>query len=299
MSSGPELRAAFNVDVDSLYVYQQIHGLNDSRTDNVVWERGVVRFAELFDELGVRATFFVVGADLERWPRARAIAEDLAAAGHEIANHTWSHPFDLTHKPAAAIGEEIDRAHQLLSDVRGTPVSGFRAPGYTMSGPVFAELHKRGYGYSSSIFPCPPYYLAKMAVLASMKVRGKQSASIVGDPRVMWAPTTPHKRGGVLEMPITVLPVIRFPFIGTSLLMMGSRGYSMARPLLRRTPLVNLEFHGIDLCDLDADGIDPALKKQPDLRVPLESKLSLLRHVISDLADHRTVDTLEAIARWL
>ena len=63
--------AAVNVDVDSLYLYYRIHGLDEAAATNAVWERGVVRFAELFGELGLRGTFFVVAQDLERWPAAR------------------------------------------------------------------------------------------------------------------------------------------------------------------------------------------------------------------------------------
>ena len=44
------------------------------------------RFAELFEELDVKATFFIVASDLERWPEARQIAGELAAAGHELAS---------------------------------------------------------------------------------------------------------------------------------------------------------------------------------------------------------------------
>jgi len=288
--------AAVNVDIDSLYLYYRIHGLDEARATNAVWERGVVRFAELFAELGVKATFFVVAQDLERWPAARAIAVDLARAGHELASHSWSHPYDLVRQHDRFVAGELDRAGDLIAAVRGAPVTGFRAPGYTLTNRLLGMLAERGYTYDSSIFPCPPYYLAKVAVLAAMALRGKQSHSIVGDPRVMWARTTPHPQAGVVELPVTVLPGLRLPFIGTSLLMMGQRGYSVVRPWLRRAPFVNLEFHGIDLCDLAEDGIDPALLKQPDLRVPLAAKLALFRRVVTDLRDGWGVDTLEALA---
>jgi len=289
-------RAAVNVDVDSLSLYYRIHGLDEASATDVVWTRGVPRFAALFEDLGVKATFFVVASDLEQSPAARREAEALVQAGHELASHTWSHPFDLTRQPRESIAEELGRARTLLSEVRGAPVSGFRAPGYTMSDEVFAELADEGYAYDSSIFPCPPYYLAKAAVLGMMALRGRTSESILDSPSIMWARTRPHQLKGVLEFPITVLPWLRAPFIGTSLLMMGQRGYGLIRPWLRSVPFVNLEFHGIDLCDLEADGIDPALLKQPDLRVPLADKEALFRRVITDLRDGWGIQTLEALA---
>ncbi|MCB9727544.1 MAG: polysaccharide deacetylase family protein [Deltaproteobacteria bacterium] len=288
--------AAVNVDIDSLYLYYRIHGLDEAKATNAVWERGVVRFAELFGELGLRATFFVVAQDLERWPAARRICGELARAGHEIGSHTWSHPYDFTRKGRTAVELELRRAREAIADATGQRAVGFRAPGYTITDLVLEVLAEQGYAYDSSLFPCPPYYLAKAAVLGSMRLRGKQSQSILDHPRVMWQSRLPHRRAGMLELPVTVLPGVRFPFIGTSLLMMGRRGYALARPLMRRLPFVNLEFHGIDLCDLETDGIDAALLQQPDLRVPLADKLVLFRRVLTDLRDGFQVDTLAKLA---
>ncbi|MGM0577434.1 MAG: polysaccharide deacetylase family protein [Myxococcota bacterium] len=291
-----ESLAAVNVDVDSLHLYYRIHGLDEEAATNVVWERGVARFAELFDEVGIRATFFVVASDLVRWPEAGRMVRRLAEAGHEIASHTWSHPYDLTRRPRSLIQRELQQAQKQLSDASGRPVVGFRAPGYTMTDVLWELLAEEGYAYDSSLFPCPPYYLAKAAVMGLMRLRGRTSASILDHPSVMWAPRLPHRRKGVLELPISVLPGVRFPFIGTSLLMMGQAGYRVARPLVRRMSYVNLEFHGIDLCDLTLDGIDPTLLKQPDLRVPLERKRDLFRRVLTDLRDAFHVNTLENLA---
>ena len=288
--------AAINVDVDSLYLYYRIHGLDEAQASNAVWERGVVRFAELFATLGIKATFFVVAQDLTRWPSNAAIAKELVAAGHELASHSLTHPYDLVRQHDRFVRDELASSFRILSELRGTPVTGFRAPGYTMTPRVLALLAEAGYTYDSSIFPCPPYYLAKLAVLASMALRGKSSHAIIGPPSVMWEERLPSRRAGLVELPVTVLPVIRAPFIGTSLLMMKPRGYRLARRLLAGVPFVNLELHGIDLCDLATDGIDLALRRQPDLRVPLSEKLALFREVCLDLRDNWGVQTLEQLA---
>ena len=288
--------AAINVDIDSLHLYYRIHGLDEARATNAVWERGVVRFAELFAELGVKATFFVVASDLERWPIAAAIARDLVRDGHELASHSLTHPYDLVRMHDKALTEELATSRDILSEVRGSPCVGFRAPGYTMTPRVLGMLRDAGYTYDSSIFPSPPYYLAKLAVLASMALRGKKSHSIVGPPSVMWEDRMPSVREGIVELPVTVLPIVRAPFIGTSVLMMKQRGYALVRKVLGAVPFVNLELHGIDLCDLAEDGIDPVLLKQPDLRVPLAEKRAILREVFSDLRDRWGVDTLEHLA---
>ena len=51
---------------------------------------------------------------------------------------------------------------------------------------------------------------------------------------------------------------------------MGTTGYRIIRPLLKQAKFLNLEFHGIDLIDLKADGIDETLLAQRDLRIGLE-----------------------------
>ena len=241
----------------------------------------------------------MVASDLERIPQAREMVQELSRAGHEIGSHSLTHPYDLTRLSLETISDELARSRDLLEDVIGRPVVGFRAPGYTITRNVFGLLQEHGYTYDSSLFPCPPYYLAKAAVMGWMGLRGRRSDSILDHPSVMWAKRTPHRREGLVEFPVTVLPGLRFPFIGTSLLMMGSTGYGLIRPWLRTTSFVNLEFHGIDLCDLEQDRIDPILQKQPDLRVPLEEKDRLFRRVLADLKAGWNVDTLEAHAMSL
>lgn len=286
--------AAINVDIDSLHLYYRIHGLDEARATNAVWERGVVRFAELFARLDIKATFFVVASDIARWPAARAVAEDLVKAGHELASHSLTHPYDLVRQHDRAVRTELEQSRAIIGEMRGAPCTGFRAPGYTMTPRVLRMIREAGYRYDSSLFPCPPYYLAKLAVFGSMLLRGRRSESIVGPPSVMWEDRLPSVRDGLCEVPITVLPGLRFPIIGTSLLMLGERGYGLVRKALLGLPFVNLELHGIDLCDLAADGIDPVLLKQPDLRVPLVKKLSLFERVFRDLRDALGVGTLEA-----
>jgi hypothetical protein len=293
-------RAAINVDIDALHLYYRIHGLSAEGVEDAVWSRGVPRFAELFDALGVRATFFVVARDLETSQSARDMAESLVRAGHELASHSLTHPYDLVRLHDKALAAELDGAAAILGDVRGRPVAGFRAPGYTMTPRVLEALSRRGYLYDSSIFPCPPYYLAKLGVLALMALRGRRSESIVGPPQAMWADRLPHRRlegtGRLMEFPITVLPLTRFPVIGTSLLALGERGWDLIRQQVLGLPFVNLELHGIDLCDLEQDRISPALRRQPDLRVPLARKQPLLARIFRELRDSHGVSTLEQLA---
>jgi peptidoglycan/xylan/chitin deacetylase (PgdA/CDA1 family) len=69
----------------------------------------------------VCAHFFVVGAHANR-PGHLAILDDIAAAGHPIGNHTWSHriPFGDNTSPGA-IDDEVVRTSELLAPYLGSP----------------------------------------------------------------------------------------------------------------------------------------------------------------------------------
>src|SRR3954471_11958053 len=221
-----------SVDLDAIACYYRIHALPGAPPEPArfaILRLCLPRFAELFGRHGVRATFFVVGADLEDDAEGRALLSALARGGHELASHTHTHPYDFIHLGAAAIADEIDRAHAAIAACAGTPPVGFRAPGYEISADAIEALRARGYQYDSSVFPSASYYGAKAVVMGAMRVTGRKSGSVLGNPRVLLAPRTPYRpaagapyrRGGngVLELPIAVTPVARLPVIGTSLIL--------------------------------------------------------------------------------
>ena len=123
----------------------------------LILRRCLPRFAELFDRHGVRATFFVVGRDLEEDPEGRRLLEQLAAAGHELANHSYAHPYELTRLPAGAHRRgDRSRPRARSPPAPGRAPVGFRAPGYETSAEVIDLLVERGYAYDSSAFPAGP-----------------------------------------------------------------------------------------------------------------------------------------------
>lgn len=79
---------------------------------------------EILARHNVGATFFMCGENARRCP---AIARDVAAAGHEIGNHTYSHARLDFHSPKF-IDSEIARAQEILQDTTGTTPRLFRAP---------------------------------------------------------------------------------------------------------------------------------------------------------------------------
>src|SRR4029079_17760768 len=273
-----------SVDLDAIACYYRIHALPGAAPEPArfaILRRCLPRFAELFARHGVRATFFVVGADLEDDAEGRAALAALARAGHELASHTHTHPYDFIRLGAGAIAEEIDRAHAAIAACAGTPPVGFRAPGYDISAEAIEALQARGYRYDSSVFPSVAYYGAKAVVMGAMRVTGRESGSVLGNPRALFAPRAPYRPAagspyraggnGILELPIAVTGGVRLPVIGTSLTLAPAGLRRRMVAAARREPLFNLELHGIDLCDAAAHDIPATLvARQPDLRRPLD-----------------------------
>jgi len=299
-SAGPDRVVSVSVDLDPVECYWRIHslpGAPPARARHAILRRCLPRFAELFARHGVRATFFVVARDLEEDADGRALLAQLARDGHELASHTYSHPYDLVRLPSATIADEIDRAHSLIGSCGGAAPCGFRAPGYAVSAEVLELLRARHYRYDSSAFPSLPYYGAKAAVMGAMRLVGRKSGSVLDTPRVLGAPRAPYRPAAgapyrrapsgasaldLVELPMAVTPIARLPVIGTSLVTAPAW---LRRHLVRAAlgeDFFNLELHGIDLADADADEIPPALiARQPDLRRPLAHKLAALDETLT------------------
>ena len=282
---------AVSVDLDEIDCYASIHGLPapDESCAHAVYASAVPRFESLFDALGLRATFFAIGRDLDGGVASAAVAR-LYSERHELGNHTQNHRYDLTRLPAEEIRRELEQGMDSIERATGTRPVGFRAPGYLINDSVFDALSLLGARYDSSVFPCPAYYGAKSAALAAIALRRRSSHSIMGDPRVLLAPADPYRVGkpyyrrgeGLIELPIGVTrgTSARLPYIGTSVVVGGE---ATARWLTQRMvgrPLVNLELHGMDLCDAEEDGLQWLRPHQPDLRQVLDDKRRALEAAI-------------------
>jgi len=295
---------AVSIDLDPIGHYYGLHGLHDPPAD-VLCTRGLARFLQLADEYKFKATLFVVAEELKRRELAELVRQ-AAGAGHEIANHTLSHRYDLTRMDLASIKNEIVYAHMAIADAAGRPPCGFRAPGYTLSPGLIAALEETGYLYDSSAFSSWPYWLIKTMVMGLSRIFGRRSAAIISPLSSLAAPTGPYRpdpanpyaRGNarLVEIPISLSPVLRLPLIGTAFILAG--------PLLRRTlyagigarDLFNLEFHGIDFAGNDEVGAALLQARQPDARLPLAVKMARIRGIFEAIRG-RDFTTLETFAR--
>ncbi len=115
-------------------------------------ERNTRRLLDLFDENGIKATFFVLGWVAER---QTALIREIVARGHETASHGYSHQLVYKQTPEQFRAETL-KSKQLLEDITQRPILGYRAASYSITGKslwaldILAEL---GFTWDSSIFP--------------------------------------------------------------------------------------------------------------------------------------------------
>ncbi|MDR0965038.1 MAG: polysaccharide deacetylase family protein [Myxococcales bacterium] len=292
--------ACASVDLDALPHYLRLHGLSAEELPeerrHAVGRVALARFLDLFEELGVRATFFAVGEDLDD-ARTVALVRRAFDAGHEIGNHTQTHPYDLTRRSLDALQAEVARCETTIERVTGRRPIGFRAPGYAIDARLLAVLDARGYAYDSSAFPAVPYYLAKACVMGALELLGRPSRAMLDRPRALAAPRLPYRpsalepyrrddgttRLGLVELPMTVTPLARLPFIGTSALLLPARVLDLVYRRVRRLPFFNFELHGIDLLDATDVNLPDLSAVQRDLNIPFTKKRARLARVLSNL----------------
>ncbi|MGX6606740.1 polysaccharide deacetylase family protein [Micromonosporaceae bacterium Da 78-11] len=103
-----------------------------------VWTPKILR---LLDRHHVPALFCMIGNQvLGHEP----VAKSVVRAGHQLANHTWSHPTALAGKPADRVRKEIARAQDKIHDTTGYVPKLFRSPGGDWSPTVLAEAAHAG-----------------------------------------------------------------------------------------------------------------------------------------------------------
>ena len=117
-------------------------------------ERQTDAVLTLLDELGVKATFFVLGMTAERYPD---LVREVAERGHEIASHGHAHERVHDQTPDS-FRSDLERGLEAVEAAAGVRPVGYRAPAFsiTRGAPwaydVLAEL---GFEYDSSQYDSP------------------------------------------------------------------------------------------------------------------------------------------------
>jgi polysaccharide deacetylase family protein (PEP-CTERM system associated) len=221
----PDLRTgcstanALTVDVEDYFQVEAFASSID-RSDWEILPRRVEsnteRLLDIFGETGARATFFVLGWVAKRHPR---LAQRIVAEGHELASHGFAHRRADRQTPDE-FRDDIRRSKQVLEDVGGVAVLGYRAPTFSIgcrSRWAHAILFEEGYRYSSSVYP--------------------MKHDLYGTPGAPHTPFAPLP--GMIEIPLTTVRLLRIELPASGGGYFRLLPYSLSRWLLKQASRVH------------------------------------------------------------
>lgn len=172
-----------------------------------VWKEGLPALLDLYDEFGVKATFFYIANFAKEYPD---IVKMVQAKGHEIACHGLTHRHDMAFD-TMSFDQQLDHlktAKAILEDIAGEEVVSFRSPALRVNKDTPRALIEAGFRFDSSVAP------QRMDMFMSLGSKGK--LQWFGAPRTPYATRVDNlaRRGSA---PITEVPVSSFglPYIGT------------------------------------------------------------------------------------
>lgn len=115
-------------------------------------ENNTYHLLDLFEQYSATVTFFVLGWVAERYPH---LVKEIDKRGHEVASHGYGHQLIYSQTPEEFKQETIS-SKQLLEDLTGKVVNGYRAASYSITKKSLWALDilaEAGFTYDSSIFP--------------------------------------------------------------------------------------------------------------------------------------------------
>lgn len=302
--------ASVSLDMDNLWSYMKIHGDPEWSSRPSYLKALVPRMLELFDDHQLTATVFVVGADAAREDGAKAVAA-IAAAGHEVANHSYEHEPWLHRYERGRLDEELARTEEAIVAAGAPRPTGFRGPGYSLSPTLVELLAERGYRYDASTLPTWIGPLARAYYFRSASLTPSQRAErsyLFGSASEGLRPVHPYRwrtetGKSLIELPVTTMPLVRVPMHVSYLLHLHqvspvlARGYfaTALRACRLRGVGMSMLLHPLDLLD----GRDaPRLGFFPGMALPAADKIGVVGWALRQMQRHfDVVGTGEHAAR--
>ena len=284
--------ASLSLDLDNKWSYMKTHGDAGWESLPSYLDVCVPRVLEFLRERDLQLTFFVVGQDAALDKNAEAIGR-IAAAGHEIGNHSFRHEPWLHLYSKGELREEFEKTENALEKITGKVPRGFRGPGYSLSPTVLEVLAERDYEYDCSTLPtyiaplARAYYFFKSPEMTPeerekrKKLFGKFSDGFQSLKPYRWQ----IGEKTITEIPVTTLPVFKTP-IHASYVMYLSTFSPLAAKAYWKTALEMCRLTGTELSlllhPLDfLSGEDASeLKFFPAMNLPIEKKLEFLSEIL-------------------
>ena len=293
---------SLSVDLDNKWSYMKTHGDPDWESFPSYLDVVVPRILDCLQEQHLTVTFFIVGQDAALESNHAALRA-IAAAGHEIGNHSFHHEPWLHLYSDEQIANDLAQAEHHIQQATGQKPVGFRAPGFSFSPACLRILVQRGYLYDATTFAT---FLGPAARLYYFLSGGKgldpeqkrQRQKLFGTFRDGLRPNRPYRwhtpDGDLVEIPVTTMPVFRIPIHVSYILYISSFSPALALGYFRLalwlcrmtgTP-PSLLLHPLDF--LDAQDA-PELAFFPAMRLSAARKRKIVSNVLRLMKANFTV----------
>jgi hypothetical protein len=245
--------ASLSLDLDNKWSYLKTHGDRGWEEFPSYLDKLVPRVLDFLSERNLQITFFVIGQDAaleENLDALRAISE----RGHEIGNHSFSHEPWMHLYDGDRVEHEIRATEEQIEKITGQRTVGFRGPGFSFSDATLTVLERRHYLYDASTFPTYLGPLARLYYFLHSNLAGedrKQRRALFGSFSNGFRPLKPyrwHTKDGLLEIPVTTMPMLRLPIHLSYLLFLSGFSEALALEYFRAA---------LGLCRLT--GVSPSL----------------------------------------
>jgi hypothetical protein len=302
------VKVCISIDLDNYQDYQSLVDTDREGEPPSLYADAIPRFLDLFDRHGVKATFFVIGRDAAR-PENGKIIREIAERGHEVGNHSFTHPYNFRRLGRTRKEAEIDQGEAAIGDALGERPVGFRTPSCDVDLETLELLGERGYLYDSSVFPTP--FMWAFMLYGRLFVR--RSEYQLGHLSSVLAPARPYfprvdklhrsRVSGdaagprVLEIPVSVTAWVRLPFYSTLVRLLGTRFFDWCLRAPRREAELHMLFHMIEMADFGDTALADAIESTPGIGIPLERRVSFLSHAVEALSRHGTCVPMRELAR--
>jgi peptidoglycan-N-acetylglucosamine deacetylase len=285
--------ATISVDVDPVDLHLIGYGHRGLPPDASVYTTALPRLIEAFARARVAATLFVVGRDAAAHA---GVLRAAAAAGHEIASHSHTHPLAFARLPAAAMREELRASREALEQACGERVIGYRAPNFDLDRRAMRVLVECGYEYDASGYPTPMLLPARLLLAFKSGRPGKLMGLTVWPFTWRRSPyRQPVDGGSLVEFPVAVTPGARMPVYHTARYYLSAAAFERHLDgFARRGESLSYPLHAVDALGLREDRVDMRLAAHPGMQRPLADKLELIEKSLEAITRRFDVATFRA-----
>src|SRR5689334_4549222 len=295
--------ASLSLDLDNKWCYLRTQGVDSWQAYPSYLDVVAPRIIDFCAQRDLRITCFVVGRDAGLEKNYEAL-RSIAAAGHEIGNHSLNHYPWMHTLSRAEVEYEILEAEGLIEEATGQHPVGFRGPGYSFSEDLVSILAARGYLYDGSILPTfigplARWYFRRHATREAGERADRRN--MFGNFREGFRSLRPHIRttetGSIVEIPVTTCPVVKLPIHMTYLLQLWQRSPGLTKIYLQSALTAcrmfgvgpSILLHPLDFLGSDDD---PDLQFFPGMNVPRAEKTELLSDMLARLMSHFQMGTM-------